>query len=183
MAFIKAPTKSLIDTLPTSPPKEGGLWNNGGQIQQASPRKAYKTFNIYVDTFVQTIDGQFKPAGRDHAVIYKVGAADDVNALLIFRQQHPNLVVGACEEDISAEFANAAAGVQTWSFAAQDISAEFANTAAGAQAWSSAAQTWPSATMQHNQNNLDRYSKPTTQEIPKISGGTWKKMFSKTKNK
>jgi hypothetical protein len=180
MALIKAPTKSLIDMLPTSPPKEGGLWNNGGQIQQASPRKASKTFNIYVDTFVQTIDGQFKPAGRDHAVIYKVGAADNVNALLIFRQQHPNLVVGECEEDISVEVANAAAEAaaeaQAWSSTAQAW-------ASAAQALSSAAQTWPFATMQHNQSNLDRYSKLTTQEIPKTLGGTWKKMFSKTKNK
>jgi hypothetical protein len=114
-----------------------------------------KVFKVYVDTYVKTIDGQIKPAGRGHAIEYRVDAADDVNALLIFRQQHPNLVVGACEEDISAEFANAAAEAQAWS--------------STAQAWSSAAQTWPSATI--------------TQEIPKISGGTWKKMFNKTKNK
>ncbi len=62
-----------------------------------------KPFNIYVDTYVKTIDGEFKAAGREHAIEYRVNAADDVNALIIFRQQHPNLVVGACEEDISAQ--------------------------------------------------------------------------------
>jgi hypothetical protein len=67
-----------------------------------------KPFNIYVDTYVQTIDGEFKAAGREHAIEYRVNAADDVNALIIFRQQHPNLVVGACEEDISAQLGNTA---------------------------------------------------------------------------
>jgi hypothetical protein len=62
-----------------------------------------KPFNIYVDTYVKTIDGEFKSAGREHAIEYRVNAADDANALIIFRQQHPNLVVGACEEDIGAQ--------------------------------------------------------------------------------
>lgn len=69
-------------------------------IRDTLANRPQKTFHIYVDAYVKNIAGEFVNAGKAHQVEYIIQAESDVAAMIKFRQEHPDLEMASCEENV-----------------------------------------------------------------------------------